>query len=226
MTSRTVCVSSGQFLAGRRRTCKSTVCRGRGGIWWKETKRELKPWQIRLLSKMLLVQAFVLISRTIESRASRKTGAQGAAGGSSSEASFHDLTSTRSLRRDLGSCCWNKGSGERRRAIMQLCVLGIPPLCTSGPPTSPRSHSFQLRRSSSRTKAPPLFILVVHISQGQALRVGVLLVVMMNHSTASLTTSLTPAPSRLRSESRCDAVGSRQSSPGCCRMGTGEEEKE
>lgn len=146
MTSHTVCVSSGQFLAGRRRTCKSTVCRGRGGIWWKEPKRELKPWQIRSLSKMLLVQsgAFMLICRTIESRASRKTGAQGAAGGSGSEASFHDLTLTRSLRRDLGSCCWNKGSGERRRAIMQLCVLGFLPLCTSGPPTSPRSHSFQL----------------------------------------------------------------------------------
>lgn len=45
-----------------------------------------------------------------ESGTLRKTGAQGAAGGSGSEASFHDLTSTRSLRRDLGSCCWNKGS--------------------------------------------------------------------------------------------------------------------
>lgn len=61
-----------------------------------------------------------------ETRALRKTGAQGAAGGSGAEASFHDLTSTRSLHRDLGSCCWNKGSGERRRAIMQLCVLEFP----------------------------------------------------------------------------------------------------
>lgn len=47
-----------------------------------------------------------------ESRASRKMGAPGAAGGSGSEASFHDVTCARSLRRDLGSCCWKKGSGE------------------------------------------------------------------------------------------------------------------
>lgn len=52
-----------------------------------------------------------------ESGALRKMGSQGAAGGSGSEASFHDLTSTRSLRRDLGSCCWNKGSGGVRLCI-------------------------------------------------------------------------------------------------------------
>lgn len=92
----------------------------------------------------------MLISYTRESRALRKTGAQGTAGGSGSEASFHDLTSTRSLRRDLRSCCcWNKESGERRRAIMQFCVLGFPSLCTSGPPTSPRSHSLQLFSSGA-----------------------------------------------------------------------------
>lgn len=85
-----------------------------------------------------------------ETRALRKTGAQGAGGGSGSEASFHDLTSTRSLHGDLRSCCWNKGSGERRRAIMQLCVLEFPLLYTSGPPSSPHSHSLQLLSSCAR----------------------------------------------------------------------------
>lgn len=152
-----------------------------------------------------------------ETRALRKTGAQGAAGGSGSEASFHDLTSTRSLHRDLGSCCWNKGSGERRRAIMQLCVLEFPLLYGSSPPSSPRSHSLQLLGSCARSASldPPRSHMPGSGPQSCRLPYGWWWInrficygerslddepPRLGHRAALSTTSLTPAPPRLRSE--------------------------
>lgn len=153
MTSQAVCVSASEFLAGRGCTCTSSVCKG---------KKQHPVQKRKVMNNHAVAETFITEDapgahwsvyvdlRHNGTRALRKTGAQGAGGGSGSEASFHDLTFTRSLHRDIQSCFWNNRSGEQRRAIMQLPVLWFPSLFTSKLPFNAHSHSLQLLHSCIR----------------------------------------------------------------------------